>query len=116
MTHDCEDHGHYCSICEEQKRLRQDINDAIGFAENCNWNLSIFDVYDELKRQEQWWQILALTTCFHYFNNDDTKKQFRDLLYHLCDLSVVDAEAELAAMGYDTKLIKECRDETNHSR
>ena len=108
MTHTCEDHGHYCRQCEEQKLLRQNIHDAIGFAESANWNLSIFDVYDELKKKEEWWQMLALVACHHYFK-ESSKKQFADLLYHLCDTNVAGAESELAAMGYEIELLKGAR-------
>jgi len=49
--------------------------------ESWNWNLTIFDVYDEIKDWSTENQTKVLRQCVKVFG--DGNKNFKDLLYHL---------------------------------
>jgi len=53
--------------------------------ESWNWNLNIFEIYDELEQNhpDKEDQRKVLKFCVDYFNDDYTHKLIRDLADHL---------------------------------
>jgi hypothetical protein len=86
-----------------------DTEKAREFANNCNWNLSIFDVHDELRGEPRHIQMLYLLACIEFMIAEDSRVQLVDLLRHLCDADEVDCRRELKLLGYDLSLLNRTR-------
>jgi len=52
-THTCEDHGHHCSICEEERLAAERLSEIRATVDSWNWNASIFDIYEVLKEMDE---------------------------------------------------------------
>ncbi len=86
MSHSCENHGHYCSICEERKAEEQDEAEIQEILNNWNWNASVFDMYDELKDGDlgdEDRQSKILHRAWQFFKSENTRKMIDELHYHM---------------------------------
>lgn len=86
MTHSCEEHGHYCQVCEDLRIEERDEAEIQEVLENWNWNASVFDMYDELKSGDlgdEERQSRILHRAHKYFKHESTRKLIDELHFHM---------------------------------
>lgn len=97
-AHDCNDHGHYCSICEDARIAREEEARIASIVDSWNWNASIFDIYDELKEDhgdDEEFQEKLLTKAYEFFLEEDTRKMLDELAYHMFGHNLVVEKVEV---------------------
>lgn len=93
MMHTCLDHGHDCSFCEDVLDRQGEIKRAQERVESWNWNLNIFEIYDEIRDEDEYEQRLLLRTALRFFKDKTSRSGIRELAYHLdVDLEGCDDE------------------------
>lgn len=81
--HSCAEHGHYCSICEEQERLDGIRAEVTAQVKSWVWNCSIFEIYDEIREEEPDRLGLIFEEAFKTFTDESSISQLEELAYHL---------------------------------
>lgn len=79
--HTCEDHGHHCPICEEQRLKEERLSEIRATVDSWNWNASIFDIYETLKDMDEEDQEEHLRIAIEVIPSSESS--FRDLALHL---------------------------------
>lgn len=90
MTHSCEDHGHFCSICENERLDRERWRVVRITIESWNWNLSIFEIYDFLKdlSEDQQFMYFAAYHAMYGRSSSDCTKRSVAYMAELCSFLV----------------------------
>ena len=69
--HTCEEHGHYCPICEREEEKREDKRELAKMLESWNWNLSPFECAEDAHRTHFSWDEIEEAMKEFGFSDDN---------------------------------------------
>jgi len=82
-TPTCLEHGHDCSICEEEDLDTMEAKEFLSEVKSWAWNLNIFEIYDSLQDRPRHVQRGLLCCAMKQFNDPSSLSQIVELASHL---------------------------------
>lgn len=77
------DHEHDCHICDTQLAEREEDLLIEQQVKSWNWDRDIFDIYDEIRDDDEYKQEALLRFAMKFFKSKDYRDSIIGLAYHL---------------------------------